>query len=71
MAKAWAKFPYPDKAYQYTAATLIKNASATLPTAIPPINFSGKRNRRPKMPLIAAPISGSRGTSQMNLYMNA
>ncbi|HEU0204370.1 MAG TPA: hypothetical protein VFR86_28500 [Burkholderiaceae bacterium] len=24
MAKAWAKFPYPDKKYQYTAATLKK-----------------------------------------------
>jgi tetratricopeptide (TPR) repeat protein len=24
MAKAWAKFPYPDKSYQYTAATLKK-----------------------------------------------
>lgn len=24
MAKAWAKFPYPDKAYTYTAATLKK-----------------------------------------------
>jgi tetratricopeptide (TPR) repeat protein len=24
MAKAWAKFPYPDKAYQHTAATLKK-----------------------------------------------
>jgi hypothetical protein len=25
MAKAWAKFPYPDKAYDYTAATLKKH----------------------------------------------
>ena len=25
MAKAWAKFPYPDKAFQYTAATLKKS----------------------------------------------
>lgn len=25
MAKAWAKFPYPDKAYQYTAASLKKS----------------------------------------------
>jgi hypothetical protein len=25
MAKAWAKFPYPDKAYEYTAATLKKH----------------------------------------------
>ena len=24
MAKAWAKFPYPDKKYVYTAATLKK-----------------------------------------------
>jgi tetratricopeptide (TPR) repeat protein len=24
MAKAWAKFPYPDKSFQYTAATLKK-----------------------------------------------
>ncbi len=25
MAKAWAKFPYPDKSFQYTAATLKKS----------------------------------------------
>jgi hypothetical protein len=25
MAKAWAKFPYPDKTYEYTAATLKKH----------------------------------------------
>src|SRR5262245_26459775 len=33
-----------------------------------PINFSGNRNQRPKMPLIAAPASGNSGTSQM--YLN-
>src|SRR6266436_6924486 len=52
------------------AATLIRNERATDPTAIPPINFSGKRNHRPKMPLIAAPASGSNGTSQMYLYID-
>src|ERR1043166_3534964 len=46
----------------------MRNESATVPTAIPPISFSGKRNQRPKMPLMAAPASGSRGTSQM--YLN-
>ncbi|MGB2817225.1 MAG: hypothetical protein WBC37_08400, partial [Burkholderiaceae bacterium] len=25
MAKAWAKFPYPDKSFHYTAATLKKS----------------------------------------------
>src|SRR5262249_41922874 len=36
---------------------------------MPPISFSEKRNQRPKMPLMAAPASGSRGTSQINLYI--
>src|SRR5690242_420471 len=49
---------------------LIRNASATEPTAIPPITFSEKRNFRPKRPLMAAPASGSRGTSQMYLYIS-
>ena len=47
----------------------MRKASATDPTAIPPINFSEKRNLRPSNPLIAAPISGSRGTNQMYLYI--
>src|SRR4030095_10226329 len=47
----------------------MRKESATEPTAIPPISRSGKRNLRPKSPLIAAPTSGSRGTNQMYLYM--
>src|SRR6267378_3281630 len=49
----------------------MRNDSATVPTAIPPTNFSGKRNHRPKMPLMAAPASGSNGTSQMYLYIKS
>src|SRR6266436_902228 len=52
------------------AARLIRNDSATVPTAMLPINFSGKRSHRPKMPLIAAPASGSNGTSQMYLFID-
>src|ERR1043165_7218122 len=48
----------------------MRKASATDSTAIPPIKPSEKRNFRPKRPLIAAPASGSRGTSQMNLYIS-
>src|ERR1041385_4951577 len=48
----------------------MRNESATVPTAMPPISFSEKRNQRPKMPLTAAPASGSRGTSQMYLYIS-
>src|SRR5437764_14225359 len=47
----------------------MRNESATVPTAMPPISFSEKRNQRPKMPLMAAPIRGSRGTSQMYRYI--
>src|SRR4030095_8837691 len=47
----------------------MRNESATEPTAIPPMRFSGKRNFRPSRPLMAAPISGRRGTSQMYLYI--
>src|SRR6476660_4628356 len=48
----------------------MRKASATDPTEIPPINRSEKRNCRPKRPLMAAPASGSRGTSQMYLYIS-
>src|SRR5262245_3400093 len=48
----------------------MRKASATEPTAMPPINVSEKRNLRPKRPLMAAPSSGSRGTSQMYLYIS-
>src|SRR6476660_8514500 len=48
----------------------MRKASATDPTEIPPINVSEKRNLRPKRPLMAAPSSGSRGTSQMYLYIS-
>src|SRR6266478_4828018 len=48
------------------AARLMIKASATEPTAIPPISRSEKRNFRPKRPLIATPISGKRGTNQIN-----
>ena len=51
-------------------ASLIKNAKATDPTAMPPITPSEKRNFRPKRPLMAAPSSGSRGTSQMYLCIS-
>src|ERR1051325_4835714 len=37
---------------------------------MPPMSFSEKRNFRPKRPLMAAPSSGSRGTSQMYLYIS-
>src|SRR5215467_1685383 len=60
----------PLNPYEYTAVRLIRNESATVPTAIPPISDSEKRNQRPKMPLMAAPASGSRGTSQMYLYID-
>src|SRR5687768_12288557 len=53
------------------AATLMRNESATEPTAMPPISRSEKRNLRPKRPLIAAPRSGSKGTSQMYLYIRS
>src|SRR4026208_2003647 len=48
----------------------MRNASATGRTPMPPTNVSEKRNLEPKRPLIAAPSSGSRGTSQMYLYMS-
>src|SRR5690242_2037443 len=48
----------------------MRKASATEPTAMPPMSVSEKRNFRPKSPLIAAPTSGSRGTSQMYLYIS-
>src|SRR5215212_8598827 len=47
----------------------MRKASATEPTAMPPITGSEKRSFRPSNPLIAAPRSGSRGTSQMYLYI--
>src|SRR5258705_5097160 len=36
---------------------------------MPPMSCSEKRNLRPKKPLMAAPMSGSKGTSQMYLYI--
>src|SRR3954469_16814626 len=38
---------------------------------MPPTSFSEKRNLRPMRPLIAAPASGNRGTSQISLYIGS
>src|SRR5688500_2677085 len=49
----------------------MRNASATDPTPIEATTRSGKRNLRPNSPLMAAPNSGRRGTSQMYLCIGS